>query len=979
MTAVADARGSTPRPRGDDCALLAGKLAPPHLHVAVLPRSRVREKIDRAVEHRATLISAPAGSGKTTACASWSMTCGRAHDVAWLTVDPADNQPRRFWSHLAAALGQVQPSLRTPSPDHAPPMDLVDEIVEAVSGRDRSIVLVMDDIHELDQPEVLQGLDLLLRHAPPQLRLVLSGRHRPALQLARLRVSGDLAVIGAGDLAWTESEAAEYFRTADLPIGTAQVTELVARTGGWSTGLRLACLWLKEQREKDRQVRGFTGSTRIVGDYFRDEVLSRQEPEVRRFLLRTSVASSLSPDLAGTLTGTADAARVLDRLSRENCFVETLGADQSGYGCHPLFREFLQAELGREFPDDVPHLLREAARWHRSNGRPLDALRATVAGADWDHAVEILAEDDARVFLRAEGGELSAILTRLPPELTSTAPMVALAHAWTRLIAGDPDAAGPYLESAGRSIGAVEPHLSQIVAALNLVRVWMSGDCTPEDLSTARRALRQTDGVSPRTAPEHRATGCLLLALGLAHSLNVEFVSAGTALRQAVKELKTGDFPALACVATAYAALVDAIQGDLAGAEETIRTIQSDLAGAEQTIRTIQGDPTGAEETRRDLAGVEEAAGALRDPVLSPDGPLRPHAIADLALAWVHLERDEPADVHRLLERIEPWPRRRPPGDGPVSAFATLIRARALVAEGEAASARSCLAELRRRRRLSPRLIQAVALLDVAWLPASDLPPDLDSTASNLTTVEPPALESPALEPLNMEPLTPQSADDEAAAQEAAVHKPTDLESAALRPQSGEARSSPPALDAVALGRMHLMRNNPALALAAVQDCLKGTAGETRLLDRIAALLIAAAVHRRSGATSLAVELLDQALELAEPHRARRVFLDGGRPVRSLLTILVPPNGPRVPFGNEILRRFECGAVNPHSDEGPALTQCELAVLRFLPSHMTNKEIAEDLFLSVNTVKTHLRSVYRKLGVTTRREAINQATRQGLV
>ena len=712
MTAVADARGSTPRPGGGGCAPPAGKLAPPHLHVAVLPRSRVHEKIDRAVEHRATLISAPAGSGKTTACASWSMTCGRAHDVAWLTVDSADNQPCRFWSHLTAALGQVQPSLRTPSPDRAPPTDLVDEIVEAVSGRDRSIVLVMDDIHELYQPEVLHGLDHLLRHAPPQLRLILSGRHRPALQLSRLRVSGDLAEIGAGDLAWTESEAAEYFRTADLPIGTDQVAELVARTGGWSTGLRLACLWLKEQCETDRQGRGFTGSTRIVGDYFRDEVLSRQKPEVRRFLLRTSVASPLSADLAGTLTGTADAARVLDRLSRENCFVEAPDAGRPGYGFHPLFREFLRAELGRESPDDVPRLLGEAARWHRSNGRPLDALRAAVDGEDWEHAVEILAEDDVRVLLGAEDGELSAILTRLPPELTSATPMVALAHAWTRLVAGDPDAAAPYIESAGRAAGTVEPRIGRIIAALNLVRAWMSGDCTPESLSTARRALHRTGGVPPHAPAERRATGCLLLALGLAHSWNVEFVSAGTALRRAVKELEAGDFPALTCFATACAALIDAIQGDLTGAEETAGALQSDLARAKET------------------------AGTLRGPTPSPDGPLQPHTIADLALAWVHLERDEPADVHRLLDRIEPWPRRRPPEDGPVSAFATLIRARALVAEGDVAAARSCLAELRRRCRLSSRLIQAVALLDIAWLPAADLPsllPDLDPAAPTLT------------------------------------------------------------------------------------------------------------------------------------------------------------------------------------------------------------------------------------------------------
>ncbi|MFD1496610.1 helix-turn-helix transcriptional regulator [Streptosporangium lutulentum] len=975
---MADARGSTPRPGDDGCALLAGKLAPPRLHVAVLPRTRIQRRIDRAVQRRAVSIIAPAGSGKTVACASWSTDGDGAHDVAWLTLDSEDNRPRRFWPHLAAALGRVHPSLRVPAPDRAPTMDLVGEIVEAVSGRDRPIVLVMDDVHELDRPEILHGLDLLLRHAPPQLRLLLSGRRRPALQLSRLRVSGDLVEMGAEDLAWTESEAAEYFRAAGLPVDTKQVAELVRRTGGWSTGLRLACLWLKDRNgadprdpdrrdpdrggvnpgdmdpesadpesadpesadpesadpesadpetvnrrglgrgEMERLVRGFTGNSRIVGDYFRDEVISRQDPEIRRFLLRTSIASPLDAELAGALTGTADAARILDRLSRENCFLETIDADPPGYGFQPLFREFLQAELGRESPEDVPHLLREAARRHRSNGRPLDALRAAVAGADWGHAAEILAEDDVRVLLRAGDGELSAILARLPPELTSTTPMVALAHAWIRLITGDPDAAGPYLEAAERSAGTVEPHPGRLIAALNLLRVWMSGDCAPEDLSTARQALRRTGGVPSPSAAERRAAGCLLLALGLAHAWNAEFVSAGTALRRAVRELEAGDFPALTGFATACAALADAIRGDLTGAEETIGAVQSDPARPEET------------------------GGLLRTPASAPDGPLRPHPIADLALAWVHLERDEPADVHRLLDRIEPWPRRRPPGEGPVSAFATLIRARALVAEGETAAARSCLAELHRRRRPPTRLIQAVTLLDVAWFPAADLPGalPLDPTAPNPTAPEPPA---------------------------------------ALKPTTDEAGPSPLASNAVAVGRLHLMRNDPARALAAVRDCLSGTAGETRPLDSIAALLVASAAHRRLGAVSLSAELLDQALELAEPHRARRVFLDGGRSVRSLLTILVPPNDPRLPFGTEILRRFERGAVNPQGEEAPSLTQCELAVLRFLPSHMTNKEIAEDLFLSVNTVKTHLRSVYRKLGVTTRREAINQAARRGFV
>ena len=685
----------------------------------------------------------------------------------------------------------------------------------------------------------------------------------------------------------------------------------MARTGGWSTGLRLACLWLKEQCETDRQGRGFTGSTRTVGDYFRDEVLSRQKPEVRRFLLRASVASPLSADLAGTLTGTADAARILDRLSRENCFVEAPDAGRPGYGFHPLFQEFLRAELGRESPDDVPRLLGEAARWHRSNGRPLDALRAAVAGEDWEHAVEILAEDDVRVLLGAEDGELSAILTRLPPELVSATPMVALAHAWTRLIAGDPDAAAPYIESAERAAGTVEPRIDRIIAALNLVRAWMSGGCTPESLSTARRALHRAGGVPPHAPAERRATGCLLLALGLAHCWNVEFVSAGTALRRAVKELEAGDFPALTCFATACAALVGAIQGDLTGAEETAGALRSDLARA------------------------REPAGTLRGPTPSPDGPLQPHTIADLALAWVHLERDEPADVHRLLERIEPWPRRRPPEDGPVSAFATLIRARALVAGGDVAAARSCLA---------------------------------NSTGGAGCRLGSSRRWPSSTSPGFRRPTLP-------------AFCPTWIP----RPRPSRIRNPPPrgrlstaASDAVAMGRLHLIRNDP-WRLVAVQDCLGVRRARGAVADR------SRAAGRRGRAPPPGSDVAGRRAAGSGPGAGGAASGTASVPRRRPIRQVAPDDSraarrPPCPVQRRDPPTFRARSREPQQRrERPALTQCELAVLRFLPSHMTNKEIAEDLFLSVNTVKTHLRSVYRKLGVTTRREAISQATRQGFV
>ena len=270
----------------------------------------------------------------------------------------------------------VAQSLRDTPPDAVPL-----RLVEAAQLLTEPVTLVLDDVHELagDGP-VLAGLDLLIRHVPPTLRLILSGRCPPRLQLARLRVAGELADVTSADLACTAEEAAAYFAMLGLDVDAYARDELLRRTEGWMAGLRLAAMSARAREPEDGRITDIAGDEPLVTDYLWDEVLGRQPAETRLFMLRTSITEEMSGDLADTLTGEPGGARTLQRLSRENNFVEAVGPDHAAYRYHPLLRDVLAAERSREIPHEVPILLRRAARWHAAHDRAIDALRNAAAG-----------------------------------------------------------------------------------------------------------------------------------------------------------------------------------------------------------------------------------------------------------------------------------------------------------------------------------------------------------------------------------------------------------------------------------------------------------------------------------------------------------------------------------------------------------------------------------------------------------------------
>ena len=874
--------------------LLQDKLWLPQPNFPVLARPRVTGLIEHAARHRVTVISGPAGAGKTVACASWAAGSPAAGRVVWLTLD-AEDRNDWFWLYVCVGLNRVRPApaemlrgLEDASPDTFPL-----RLVETAQAFTDPVVLVLDDIHELTDPSVLNGLDVLIRHAPPTLRLVMLGRRQPALQLARLRVSGELADIGGGDLACTAAEADAYFAMLGIDVAPDERDEVLRSTEGWMAGLRLAAMGAGVDSGGSARVTALAGDEPLVTDYLWDEVLARQEPQIRTFLLRTSVVPAVSGDLADALTGQSGSVRTLERLSRENSFVEALDRGGGDYRYHPLLRDVLTAELHREIPQEIPVLLRRAARWYADQNRTLEAVRSAAAGRDWDYAAQALARSGVGVVLSAEPDELESVLALIPTDHAVHDAAVSTAWAASRLWRQDPDGAAAYLDSATRALAGSSPVMRRVTEpTLTALRIMHAAEQDSGDHTLTREGRLLADSVQAAvsTQAEHRAVGLLWFSLGTAGLRRWEIAEARHALRQADRQLGAGGLPELRWRARAWRALAEACYGDLTAALQTAGDVR-----------------------RGTVSAMREAS-----------------CLADLAYVQVRLARDDLETAQRLLTEIDPSQAGHLPGEPPVTDVAALMQARILLADGDAAAARAVLSRLRETwARGRPALSQVVTVAEAeAALRAGD----------------------------------------------------TGRARALLLLADGGEQPGRGDVTLVQAGLLLAEGDFPA-ALELVGPWVDGTVAGTAQ-ERVAALLAAAVARRRLGAPQEASALVEQALELAEPQRAYRVFLDGGPAVRSAVTVLVPPTSRNAGLAGRVMERFDAQSPRlapPAGHENVRLTDSERAVLCFLPSHMTNEEISQALYLSINTVKTHLRSAYRKLGVGSRREAIARGRRMGLL
>ena len=442
----------------------------------LIQRGELLASLDRAVAARVTLISAPAGGGKTSLLRAWADGPGQSYRLAVVQVRRDQQDSQQFW---LAVLSAIRQAAGTPGEDEqlaaTPEFNqtaIADRVRSELAGhRDRTF-LIIDDLHELTSPEALTQLTRLLEQLPPQVHAILATRRDLPLRLHKLRLAGDLAEIRAVDLRFTARETHQFLEASGIALSEAGAAKLYQRTEGWAAGLRLAAISLASSPDPERFVAEFSGSSRTVAEYLLAEMLECQPAEVQQLLLRTSLLDRVNGELADLLTGHPGSERILLGLEDANAFVLSLDPARTWFRYHRLFADLLRLELRRRLPEELPVLHRLAAQWFNEHGEIIDSIRHTQAAGDWSDAARLLADHSFGLTLDGQAQTIQTLLRAFPPGAVTAGPDIPLARATSELAQGRLDEAAAHLTVAETSIAATRPdrkhRLEVATAALRL-------------------------------------------------------------------------------------------------------------------------------------------------------------------------------------------------------------------------------------------------------------------------------------------------------------------------------------------------------------------------------------------------------------------------------------------------------------------------------------------------------------------------------
>jgi LuxR family maltose regulon positive regulatory protein len=444
--------------------LVATKLHVPNLRSRVVERPRLRELLDRGGDARLTLISAPAGFGKTTLLAEWLARApseGRA--VAWLSLDETDSEPSLFWPHVVAALqgaferagGEFPDLPGATSPDDAFIAILLNQLTTA----DRAVVLVLDDFHLVEHADIHARLAFFVEHLPPQVHVVISTRADPALPLSRLRARRDLVEVRAADLRMTTDETSAYLNDImGLSLSRADTAALEERTEGWVAALQLAVISLEGRSDPSAFIEGFAGSGRYIVDYLVEEVLQRLPEDLRQFLLRTCVLRRLTASLCDAVTGETGAARgIIDRLERQNLFLVPLDDQRQWYRYHHLFADVLRSHLNVDQQQDLASIHRRASEWFESNGERAEAIHHALASQDFEWAAELLERMVPEMRRTRQERVFRAWMKVIPDAIVRARPRLGLGYVGVLASLGEFDGVEDRIDWAEERLDGLDP------------------------------------------------------------------------------------------------------------------------------------------------------------------------------------------------------------------------------------------------------------------------------------------------------------------------------------------------------------------------------------------------------------------------------------------------------------------------------------------------------------------------------------------
>jgi LuxR family transcriptional regulator, maltose regulon positive regulatory protein len=851
----------------------------------VVPRPRLHARLDAGIADGVVLVAAGPGWGKSLLVGSWAAAGAGGRGVAWVSLDAGDDEPRAFWRTVTKALARVAGDRAAPALARliSTAAELPGDLVRALDGTD-PLVVVLDNLHEVADPEVHAGLQRLVEHPPPGLALVITTRRDPAWALPRLRLAGLVSEIRAADLAFDRDEAAALFDHLGVDLGTDQLDEMVRRTEGWAAGLRLGALHLRGAPDVDAAVGAFSGDDHDVSGYLLDEVLDRQPTGLVTFLERVAVVDVVCADLADALVGGTDGAAVLADLAASHLFVQELGPGR-WYRLHRLVLDLLRARpLPRRERRD---LHRRAALWFADHGMALEAVGAAVRGELWPLASELVIRHLVALALRGSAHELERVLAEVPRHELLARPELATALAGARVARARTVDVARLVEAARNSWGALS---ARRVDRLRLYHALILGGLARlmGEYGSARDAYASVELDAAALAALDVADIDVVLDvvrnnLGTAAFWSGDLTSAEAHLQEVAELEGVRSLPVLNAVA--HLALLAVERGELDRAEQ-VATAAVEAA---------------------------EAAGWTLTAQVAP---------AYLAMAGVVLDRGDP-------DGTDTWWRR--------------------LAEAEEQG-------FERNLLLAGALLRAVRH-EAAGGPGRALA-ELRSTGARLGAWVPPR------------PLREQSV----------------LTEAALLVRSGDApaarlllrRLGPPVTEAgmLLLARLHRELGDPVAAREVLVAVRRGSV-RTRVGSGVVGALLASA----GGDGDRAADILEDALVAAAPCGLRRPFL-AEPDLRPVLTQILERGSAAGEFVLDVLGRPTTTRGAPGEEpRGPVdpLTERERLALRYLASSLSNTEIAAALYVSVNTVKTHQRAVYRKLGAAGRRDAVRRARELGVL
>jgi LuxR family maltose regulon positive regulatory protein len=887
--------------------LVGAKLHVPRMRHGLVVRPRLDDQLGWRSHPRLTLVSAPAGFGKTTLLTAWLASRSSVErPLAWVSLDEGERELDSYWAYVVAALDRAAPGVGTTAlalldAPGSPIRAVVATVLNGLAALPVGLDLVLDDYHLADSPAVAGEMTFLLEHLPPDVHVVISTRADPALPLARLRARGELVEIRAADLRFTLAEVTAYLNdVAGLDLRDDDLAALEARTEGWIAALQLAALSLRQRDDASGFIAALTGDDRYVVDYLVEEVLTRQSDDIRTFLLRTSVLDRLGGALCDEVAQRTGSGRMLELLDRSNLFVVALDDHREWYRYHHLFRDVLRAHLLKERPDEVAELHRRASLWYDAEQDPVAAVRHALAAGDVEHVADLVERAIPGMLRDRREAAARRWLEVIPDHVVAVRPVLAVGFIGALMSSGEFGDVERRLDDLERLLADAEvdpsvdlvavdeAELARLPGVLEMYRAGLAlvgGDLTGVGVHADRAMGRAADGDDLTVSAASALSGLASWTGGDLPDAHRRYSVAVEGLRRA------GHFAdVLGCSITL--ADIRITQGRLADARRTYDDALQ-LATAHQAGGTVMRG------TADMLVGLSRVAFERNE----------------LQVAEEHLSRAEELGEHLGLPQ-HPYRRR-------------VARARLREAAGDIGG--------------------ALALLDEAQrVYVGDFSPDVRPIAAMRARL-----------------LAAHGRGEEAEQW---------ARGAGLSAE--DVLSYLHEYEHLVLARV-LLRQEPVAALGLLDRVLVAAEDGGRTGTVIEALVLqAVALHRQRPRPDVlgALVPLERALVLAEPERSVRVFVGEGAAMAALLEAVLRHDGSSA-FARSILDAMadRAQATPVSAALVDQLSPREVDVLRLLATDLDGPQIARRLVVSLNTVRTHTKSIYAKLGVRSRRTAVTRA------